>query len=286
MEVGLLTSFLGGTLALMSPCSALLLPAFFASTVGSGLRLLTHGAVFYMGLLVTLVPFGLGIGALGSLVVSERGLIVAVTSFGLIALGTAQACGFGFDMSRAVPGVRRMQQGSTRRGGYARTVLLGASSGVAGFCAGPILGTILTLAFAQGSPWSAGGLLAVYGAGMVVPLVALAAIWQRLGPRGQRQLRGRQFELLGRTFHTTSLLTGMSIVTIGLLFWTTNGFVGTPAVVPTDVQLWLQTRASTLASPAFDIAAIVTVTAVALAWTRRSRRRRPHPEQQTPTTLG
>ena len=51
MDIGVLGAFLGGALALLSPCGALLLPAFFASTVGSGPRLALHGAVFYLGLL-------------------------------------------------------------------------------------------------------------------------------------------------------------------------------------------------------------------------------------------
>ena len=49
MDIGVLGAFLGGALALLSPCGALLLPAFFASTVGSGPRLALHGAVFSSG---------------------------------------------------------------------------------------------------------------------------------------------------------------------------------------------------------------------------------------------
>ncbi len=36
MDIGFVTAFVGGTLALLSPCAALLMPAFFASTVGAG----------------------------------------------------------------------------------------------------------------------------------------------------------------------------------------------------------------------------------------------------------
>ncbi len=56
MDIGLVTAFLGGMLAILSPCGALLLPAFFASTVGAGPRLLLHGSIFYLGLLLVLVP--------------------------------------------------------------------------------------------------------------------------------------------------------------------------------------------------------------------------------------
>src|SRR5699024_9844443 len=80
MDIGLIAAFLGGVLALLSPCGALLLPAFFASSVGGGLRLGLHALVFYVGLVLVLVPLGLGVGALGSLFVTYRTTIVVVAS--------------------------------------------------------------------------------------------------------------------------------------------------------------------------------------------------------------
>lgn len=273
MQIGLITAFLGGALALLSPCSALLLPAFFASTVGARMRLLVHGLVFYLGLVATLVPFGLGAGALGTLLMERRGLVIAVTSLLLVALGAAQALGFGFDPSRLLPGAARIRRGASARTGLIRTLLLGAVSGVAGFCAGPILGAVLTLAMGQGSTWMAGGLLATYGAGMVVPLVIIAALWERLGARGQRALRGRSITLLGRDLHTTSLITGLLIIGVGLLFWFTNGLVSVPALVPTSVHAWAQEQGAVFASPVFDLIAIAAVTAGAIAWWATARRR-------------
>lgn len=284
MEIGFLTAFLGGMLALLSPCSALLLPAFFASTVGTKLRLLAHGAVFYVGLALTLVPFGLGLGALGALLVSERGLIIAVTSVVLVTLGIAQAFGMGFDLSRMLPGASRMRQNASIRTGFLRTLLLGAVGGVAGFCAGPILGAILTLALAQRNPWSAGALLAVYGAGMVVPLVAIAALWQKMGTRGQRLLRGRTFTILGREFHTTSVVTGALVIAVGFLFWFTNGLVSMPALIPTDVQAWIQERGSLLADPIVDIIAILAIAVLALAIWGVDRRRKLAHERRSQTS--
>ncbi len=275
MQVGFLTAFLGGILALLSPCSALLLPAFFASTVGSKLKLLAHGAVFYLGLVVTLVPFGLGIGALGSLLMDHRGIVIAITSIVLVVLGVLQALGFGFDLSRILPGAAKTQQAAHKRTGLVRTFLLGAVGGVAGFCAGPILGAVLTLAMGRGNTWEAGALLAVYGAGMVVPLVLIAALWERLGTRGQRLLRGRTITILGPQLHTTSLVTGLLIVAVGLLFWFTNGLVAMPSLVPTSVQAWMQEQGAILANPVFDIVAVIALAAVALAvWAVRTSARR------------
>lgn len=53
-DPGVLVAFLGGLLALLGPCSALLLPAFFAYSFTSRTRLLGRTALFYAGLCLTL----------------------------------------------------------------------------------------------------------------------------------------------------------------------------------------------------------------------------------------
>ncbi|MGP9683798.1 MULTISPECIES: cytochrome c biogenesis CcdA family protein [unclassified Brachybacterium] len=285
MEIGLLTAFLGGALALLSPCGALLLPGFFASTVTTRAGLAVHGAVFYLGLVLTLVPLGIGAGALGSLLVDHRSTLVTVTSLVLIVLGVMHALGIGVDLGRLVPGMRRAQQASSRGVGLPRTFLLGAVGGVAGFCAGPILGAVLTLAAGQGSVVRAGVLLAVYGAGMVVPLLVLAALWDRLSPRTLTMLRGRTLTVLGRPLHTTALVTGIVIIALGILFWATNGLVTMPSLVPTRVLAQWQANAAVLSDTGIQIAVILALGALALSlwwWSDRRRRRPASPRSQTP----
>src|SRR5699024_7488587 len=123
------------------------------------------GAVFYVGLAVVLVPIGIGAGAVGSLFMTHRTAIVAFSAVLLVLLGIAQLLGLGFDPARLVPGADRLQSRTASATGLVKTLLLGAAGGVAGFCAGPILGAVLTLAAARGDAVAAGGLLAVYGAG-------------------------------------------------------------------------------------------------------------------------
>ena len=274
MEISLVTAFLGGVLALLSPCGALLLPAFFASVIGHRMRLILHGGIFYLGLAVTLVPLGLGLGAVGNLLTEYREALIVTTSIILIVLGLAQAAGFGFDMSKALPGAGSLQQRAHNRGGFVRTVLLGAASGVAGFCSGPILGAILTLALAQGKPWNAGLMLAVYGLGMVVPLTVLAALWSKLSPRALSVLRGRGFRFLGRDLHTTSVITGLLITAVGVVFWTTNGLVSAPSLLPAGIQRGLQSYSGVLANPLVDALLLAGVVIVLITvWAvRRSRK--------------
>ncbi|MCK3770130.1 cytochrome c biogenesis protein CcdA [Microbacterium aerolatum] len=249
------------------------MPAFFASTVGTGSRLALHGAIFYGGLLVVLVPLGVGAGALGALFVSHRQVVVLVSSVVLVVLGIAQTLGFGFDPARLLPAGADFHARAASKSGIAKTAILGAASGIAGFCAGPILGAVLTLAATRGNAVAAGALLAVYGAGMVVPLLLIAALWQKLGARGRRVLRGRTFTLLGRQWHTTSVITGLLITGVGILFWVTNGLVGAPELVPVEAQALLQANASMLANPLVDIILILIVAALILAlWSRRRKR--------------
>ncbi|MDP9806070.1 cytochrome c biogenesis protein CcdA [Trueperella bonasi] len=269
MDIGFVTAFVGGMLALLSPCAALLLPAFFASTINSGARLVLHSIVFYLGLIVVLVPLGVGAGAFGSLFVTHRNTLITASSVLLIVLGIAQIFGFGFDPGKLIPGQEERQSKSKAATGFAKTFLLGTTSGVAGFCAGPILGAVLTMAAASGSTVTAGLLLATYGAGMVVPLIVIVVLWRPLGERGRSVLRGRTFTMLGRQFHTTSVITGLLIVGIGVLFWRTNGLIGVPEIIPIDAQARLQSAAQALSHPIVEIVAIVLIAALILAlWFR------------------
>lgn len=283
MEIGLVTAFLGGALAILSPCGALLLPAFFASTVGSGARLLLHGGVFYAGLLLVLVPLGVGAGAVGTLFATHRTTIITIASVIMIGFGLLQILGLGFDPGRMLPGGQALQHRVAASVGWTKTFLLGAASGVAGFCAGPILGAVLTLAAAQGNLLAAGVLLAVYGAGMIVPLLVIAAAWNKLGDRARRALRGRAFTLFGREFHTTAVATAALILAAGVLFWTTNGLIGVPEVLPTQVSAWLQGQSSVLANGWIDIVAILLVSGTVIAlWWRTSQRKATEPNDTSP----
>src|SRR5690625_2780676 len=278
MDIGILTALIGGALALLSPCGALLLPAFFASTAGSGPRLWLHGAVFSLGLLLVLVPLGLGAGVLGTLFAAHREAIIIGASILMILLGLIQMLGFGFDPSRFVPGAQQLQKQANQRTGWVKTFLLGAVSGVAGLCAGPILGAVLTLAAAKNDVWAAGVLLGVYGLGMVVPLLIIASVWNKLSPAGKSRLRGMTFTIFGRELHTTSFITGVIIVAVGVLFWVTNGLVTMPELLPAGASAWLQENTAFLSNPVVDILLLATVIGIILAVWIRARYRKANAE--------
>ncbi|WP_436326017.1 cytochrome c biogenesis CcdA family protein [Brevibacterium sp. FAM 27836] len=274
MDISLISAFIGGILALLSPCAALLLPAFFGSTVGAGSRLVLHGLIFYVGMLLVLIPLGIGAGTLGALFTSHRGAIVLVASVILIVLGIVQFFGFGFDPAKVLPGADAARQRSAQATGWTKTFLLGATSGIAGVCAGPILGAVLTLAATKGSLALGGIMLAVYGAGMVVPLFIIAALWTRVGTRTRSVLRGGSVTLFGRRIPVVSMVTGILMIVIGIVFWATNGLVSAPSLVPTTTLAHAQEWVSSWSSTTTDIIVVCVLAVLAIVlWFRHERRR-------------
>ena len=146
VEASFLASFLGGLLSLLSPCSALLLPAFFAYAFQSRGELVGRTTAFYLGFCATLVPLGMGISAVSSLVYGHRSALITISGLVIIAFGVIQALGGGF-----VSGPIERLRGGIKGSSPLATFTLGAVYGFAGFCSGPILGAVLTVAATSGS---------------------------------------------------------------------------------------------------------------------------------------
>lgn len=213
VEVSFLAAFLGGVLSLLSPCSALLLPAFFAYAFQGGGELVKKTGIFYLGLATTLVPLGMGISAVSRVFYGYRGTLILVAGILIIAFGLLQIAGRGFSV-----GPLARLQGRIKGDSAGATYALGAVYGFAGFCSGPILGAVLTVAAASGQVLQGAGLLAVYAAGMAFPLLLMALLWNRFDLGHRRWLRGREVSLGSFRFHTTSLISGSMFILIGVLF--------------------------------------------------------------------
>ncbi|MGW0702154.1 cytochrome c biogenesis CcdA family protein [Streptomyces sp. NPDC002867] len=257
-DIGYLAAFLGGLLALISPCSALLLPAFFAYSVDSTGRLLARTGIFFAGLATTLVPLGAAGSFAGRLFYGHRDLLVSVGGWLIVALGAAQILGMGF-ASRRIAEVSGRIRPTTALSVYA----LGLVYGLAGFCAGPILGSVLTVAALSGSPVYGGLLLAVYALGMAVPLFLLALLWDRFDLGGRRWLRGRELRAGRFRLHTTSLASGLFFVLLGTVFLAFDGTTALPGLLSVDDSFAVEEWASGIGRAVPDWALLVLVVAVA-----------------------
>lgn len=218
MDVGYLAALLGGLLALLSPCSALLLPSFFAYAFRNPAGLFGRTAVFYAGLCTTLVPLGAGSASIAGFFYGNRELLVAVAGWSVIAMGAAQILGLGVSIGP----LARLQARLSGRTGALSVYGLGAVYGLAGFCSGPILGAVLTVA-ATGGAVRGGLLLAAYALGMALPLFLLALLWDRFDLGRRAWLRGRGLTVGRLRLHTNSLVSGLVFIAIGVLFLVYDG---------------------------------------------------------------
>lgn len=281
-EVGVLAAFAAGVLALLSPCSALLLPSFFAMAFASKRALVARTLVFYLGLLITLVPLGVGASAASSFFYGNRPILISVAGWMIIGFGALQLLGKGF----TIPFSQRLNTAVAARGGegWVSTLMLGAVYGLAGFCSGPVLGAILTVAATEESPWQGGGLLAIYALGMAAPLLLLAGLWDRYDLGTRRWLRGRTLTLGRLRVHTVSLVSGLLFVVIGVIFLRYDGTAGLTGSLGmgdlTDLEFSAQLAVTKWTSgvPGWAVLMLVALVASYVAW----RRARPEADHSAP----
>lgn len=276
--VGYLGTFLGGVLTLISPCSALLLPSFFAYAFDNLGKLVARTALFYLGLCVTLVPLGAAAGLFGALLTRHRGTLTLVSGFLLILLGLVQLTGRGFGIGAA----QRLAGRITVRSGLS-VFALGAVYGLAGFCAGPLLGSVLTVSAAGGQAFYGGLLLAIFALGMAVPLFALAALWERFDIGRRRWVRGRELHLGRLRVHSMNLISGALFIGLGVLFVITDGTANLGGLAGVDthytIAVWLR-EISTSLSDQLVLLSVASVALLAALW-RKWRTRGRHEQRDT-----
>lgn len=186
-------------------------------------------------------------------------------------LGIVQLTGRGFGLGAAQRGTARIPVSS----GFS-VVALGAVYGLAGFCAGPLLGSVLTVSAAGGDPLYGALLLAIFALGMAAPLFVLALLWERFNLGRRRWLRGREL-ILGRIrVHSTNLISGLLFVALGVLFIVTDGTANLGGIAGVNTQYtlgtWLQHTTDNIPTQLVLLVLAVGLLAVAVWRLRKARR--------------
>ncbi|WP_024356280.1 cytochrome c biogenesis CcdA family protein [Leucobacter chironomi] len=269
MELTLLGAFLGGTLTLLSPCSAMLLPAFFAYAFSSPGALIARTGVFFLGLATSLVPLGLLAGSVGAWVTLHRDGLMTVAAIVVIVLGAAMMLGI------RLPTMTR--QRGAKSTSIASVYLLGTVYGLAGVCAGPLLGAALTMAAYGGDALLGGLVMLVFAAGMALPLLLLALLWERI-PGVRRLVRPREL-VIGRWRNAWSSVIGGALTAgIGVLLLVTRGTSALGSALGYSEQAriegWVQQASGAIPNWAFLVAVLV----VGGLWIAVRQALRPDPE--------
>jgi cytochrome c-type biogenesis protein len=234
-------SFLAGVLSFLSPCTLPLLPAYFAfSFQASKSNVVVMTLAFFLGLATTLTVLGATATALSLILFQNLRIITLVGGLIVIVFGVMSLFGFGFT------GVKFQNRPEATIIGsyiYGATFSLGWSA-----CVGPILGAILTLLATQGAGILQGALLAfIYALGLGLPLILVATFFSRVGTgtRFWQVLRGKGFTLniFGRQLflHSTSILSGLLLISMGILLATGQLTRITQIAANSDISLWVVT---------------------------------------------
>ena len=218
-SVNFATAYIGGLLTLLAPCSAMLLPAFFAYAFNSPKQLISRTIVFYLGLLVALLPLGAVAGVLGGFFKIYFPTIAMVVAILIIVIGVMQV----FSVKIPLPKLsftNRIKTPRTDSTSNLGVFLLGFGYAViGGGCSGPILGAVLASAVISGSTLVGILMMVIYALGMVTPIVLMALLWDVLRISERTWLQPKPVKLFGK-FETSvgSIISGVVFIILGLVF--------------------------------------------------------------------
>src|SRR6266699_1979550 len=188
----LLTSFLGGVVALLAPCCvSVMLPAYFATGFSRRSGIVAATGAFAAGVATLIVPIGLGASAISAVLAGWKPVL-------------------------PMPSLR-----SPSGRGYGAAYGLGLFSGIASACCAPVLAGVVVLTGAAPSFGSALAVSLTYVAGMVAPLAVVALVWERRDWGSSRLLHGRHvrvgFGRLARSVPVGAVASGVVLIGMGIV---------------------------------------------------------------------
>jgi cytochrome c-type biogenesis protein len=200
-------AFGAGLLSFLSPCTLPVLTAYFAFAFQSGrTQIATNTLAFLMGLATTFTLFGAVGFALGRALGDNQSILMIVGGSVIMVMGVLSLLGKGFagvDTGSAEP------RNATLAGSYVfgLTFAIGWSS-----CIGPILGTVITLAYYTETVWRGMSLLFIYTLGLGLPLLIVSTFFGRMSRQSRfwKMLRGRGWEWDTHIF-VVALIWGLAI---------------------------------------------------------------------------
>lgn len=222
VTVSFLAAFFGGFLSLISPCSAAMLPVFFAYSFKQKAELLKMTFIFYLGLATMFVPLGFASTLVSALFVKYPGVLFNIAGSIFILLSIMLLFGKSFQL--LPKRWRTMPRGNGIATVYIMGILFAFASGT---CAAPIIGGIFTIAATSGNALHSIALLLTYALGMVGPMLVIAWFLDRHNFANSKLIQGTMWELkiAGRIFyfHSTNVVTSILFFGVGLLFILSNG---------------------------------------------------------------
>lgn len=170
----LLFAILAGILTIAAPCTLPMLPILLGASIGRSSQL--RPAMIALGFVVSFSAVALLLGALTRLFDFDPNVLREAASILLLGFGLLMLWPAPFEwLSIRLNGGLNLGAAGAQREGALGGLLLGTTLGLVWTpCAGPVLGSILTLvATSKNLAW-AGTLLVAYAIGAAIPMLAIA----------------------------------------------------------------------------------------------------------------
>jgi len=220
-QLSLLVAFGAGLLSFLTPCVLPLVPVYLATVCGpeilepeadkKRLPLFFHSLSFVAGFTMVFTILGASVGLLGFAISATQALTQAIAGGLLIAFGIFLLA------SLKIPWLnyeKRLAPSAGATTGYLRSLIIGAIFSLAWTpCVGPILGSILTLAWSSETAWQGAALLAVYSLGLGLPFLIIGVAFDSLRPFLRR---------IHRYSTWSYIISGLLLIAVGILILTGN----------------------------------------------------------------
>ena len=215
----LIGAFIAGLVSFGSPCVLPMVPVYLASLYGPeifekrGFRpaVFFHALSFVIGFSLVFVLLGAIVGLTGYAITPDFVLLSRIAGGLLIAFGVFLLA------ATKIPWLnyeKRLTPSVGSKTGYLRSLIIGAAFSLSWTpCVGPILGTILTLAYAEATAWQGAYLLAIYSLGLGLPFLVIGIAFDYLLPLLKR------IQKYSSWIH---IISGILLIAIGILILTGN----------------------------------------------------------------
>lgn len=220
-EISYIVAFTAGLLSFFSPCVLPLVPVYIANLAGttaidsktrtSYLPTLFHSLCFVLGFSLVFIVLGASVGLIGTTITTHSNLLRYIAGGLIIAFGVFLIAAY------KVPWLnyeKRLSPAVSSNPGYLRSILVGAAFALGWTpCIGPILGTILALAWSSQTVGEGALLLSVYSLGLGIPFILIGLAWGAIMPL---------WKGINRHLGTISIISGVLLIVVGILMLTGN----------------------------------------------------------------
>jgi len=246
-DVTFAAAFVGGVISFLSPCVLPLVPAYLSIITGLDVaevqagsrrhraRIVRDTGFFVLGFGTVFVLLGLSATALGGVLFDNQVLLTRLSGLLVVAMALFLVASV-LVKSPWLYRELRPHPNPSRLGPFTAPVLGAAFAFGWTPCIGPVLGSVLAIAAADGSTSRGGLLLAVYSAGLAVPFLATGLAFARM-TRAFAVVR-RHFGALVLGSATLLAFSGV-LLTFNRLTWVTSQLQQGLSAIGLDVLVTL-----------------------------------------------